>query len=153
MNAEKNKFIISIKGLQTYEDDDKNDTDISLLTEAEFEYNNGAYFIDYEESELTGLEGTKTSIEIGDNYVSLQRSGTINTNMLFMKDRKTSSYYSTPYGDMQIDIFTDYLNIDVTPKGGKINVDYFIDINNLSTGKNNFEIEIRQAEPAPMSRA
>ena len=145
MNAEKNKFIVSIKGLQTYEDDDKNDTDISLLTEAEFEYNNGAYFIDYEESELTGLEGTKTSIEIGDNYVSLQRSGTINTNMLFMKDRKTSSYYNTPYGDMQIDIFTDYLNIDVTPKGGKINVDYFIDINNLSTGKNNFEIEIKQA--------
>lgn len=153
MNAEKNKFIISIKGLQTYEDDDKNDTDISLLTEAEFEYNNGAYFIDYEESELTGLEGTKTSIEIGDNYVSLQRSGTVNTNMLFMKDRKTSSYYNTPYGDMQIDIFTDYLNIDVTPKGGKINVDYFIDINNLSTGKNNFEIEIKQTEIAPMSRA
>ncbi len=153
MNAEKNKFIISIKGLQTYEDDDKNDTDISLLTEAEFEYSNGAYFIDYEESELTGLEGTKTSIEIGDNYVSLQRSGTVNTNMLFMKDRKTSSYYNTPYGDMQIDIFTDYLNIDVTPKGGKINVDYFIDINNLSTGKNNFEIEIKQAEIAPMSRA
>ena len=65
--------------------------------------------------------------------------------MLFMKDRKTSSYYSTPYGDMQIDIFTDYLNIDISPTGGKINVDYFIDINNHSTGKNNFEIEIRKA--------
>ena len=151
MNTAKNKFIISIKGLQTYEDDENN-TDISLLTEADFEYNNGAYFIDYEESELTGLEGTKTSIEIGDNYVSLQRSGTVNTNMLFMKDRKTSSYYSTPYGDMQIDIFTDYLNIDISQTGGKINVDYFIDINNLSTGKNNFEIEIKQADSARLSR-
>ncbi len=145
MDKEKNKFIISIKGLQTYEDDSGDDTDISLMTEADFEYHSGSYFIDYEESELTGLEGTSTSIEIGPNYVSLQRSGTINTNMLFMKDRKTSSYYSTPYGDMQIDIFTDYLNIDVTPKGGKINVDYFIDINNASTGKNSFELEIRQA--------
>ena len=145
MDKEKNKFIISIKGLQTYEDASGDDTDISLMTEADFEYQNGAYFIDYEESELTGLEGTSTSIEIGDNYVSLQRSGTINTNMLFMKDRRTSSYYSTPYGDMQIDVFTDYLNIDVTPNGGKINVDYFIDINNTSTGKNNFEIEIKQA--------
>ena len=87
MDKEKNKFIISIKGLQTYEDDSSDDTDISLMTEADFEYQNGAYFIDYEESELTGLEGTSTSIEIGDNYVSLQRSGTINTNMLFMKDK------------------------------------------------------------------
>ncbi len=143
-NKQENKFIISIKGLQTYEDDN-DDTHISLLTEGEFEYQDGAYFIDYEESELTGLEGTKTSIEIGTNYVSLQRNGTVNTHMLFMKDRKTSSYYSTPYGDMQIDIFTDYLNIDISPTGGKINVDYFIDINNHSTGKNNFEIEIRKA--------
>lgn len=143
-NKVENKFIISIKGLQAYEDE-SNDTDVSLLTEGCFEYQDGAYFIDYEESELTGLEGTKTSIEIGSDYVSLQRNGTFNTHMLFMKDRKTSSYYSTPYGDMQIDIFTDNLNIDISPKGGKINVDYFIDINNLSTGKNNFEIEIREA--------
>ena len=62
-----------------------------------------------------------------------------------MKDRKTSTYYSTPYGDMQIDIFTDKLNIDINPSGGKINVDYFIGINNMSTGKNNFEIEVRKA--------
>ena len=143
-NKQENKFIISIKGLQTYEDD-SDDTDISLLTEACFEYQDGLYFIDYEESELTGLEGTKTCIEIGKNYVSLQRSGTVNTHMLFMKDRKTSSYYNTPYGDMQIDIFTDYLDIDVGPEGGKVNVDYFIDINNMNTGKNNFEIEIRKA--------
>ena len=141
---EKNKYIISIKGLQTYEDDDK-DTDISLLTEGSFVFQDGVYFIDYEESELTGLEGTSTSIEVGNNYVSLQRAGTVNTNMLFMKDRKTSSYYNTPYGDMQIDIFTENLNIDISHDGGKINVDYFIDINNLSTGKNNFEIEVRKA--------
>lgn len=145
METNKNdKYIISIKGLQTYEDDN-NDTDISLLTEGDFEFQDGVYFIDYEESELTGLEGTSTSIEIGSNYVSLQRSGTVNTNMLFMKDRKTSSYYNTPYGDMQIDIFTENLNIDISPKGGKINVNYFIDINNMSTGKNNFEIEVRKA--------
>lgn len=143
-NRNENKYIISIKGLQTYENDN-DDTDISLLTEGEFEYQDGAYFIDYEESELTGLEGTKTSIEVGSDYVSLQRNGTVNTHMLFMKNRKTSSYYNTPYGDMQIDIFTDNLKIDMSPKGGKINVDYFIDINNMSTGKNNFEIEIRKA--------
>lgn len=139
-----NKYIISIKGFQSYYDD-PNESDISLLTEGGFEYADGAYFIDYEESELTGLEGTTTSIEIGKDYVSLQRNGTVNSHMLFMKDRKTSSYYNTPYGDMKIDIFTDSLNIDVSPKGGKINVNYLIDINNKSTGKNNFEIEIREA--------
>ena len=138
-----NKYIVSIKGLQEYDKEDEN-TDISLTTEAEFELQDGVYFIDYEESEITGLEGTKTSIEIGDNYVSLLRNGSVNTQMLFMKDRKTSSYYNTPYGDFMIGIFTDNLDIDITNNGGRVNVDYYLDINNSRTSKNNFEIEIRR---------
>lgn len=138
-----NKYIVSIKGLQEYDNEDEN-TDISLTTEAEFELQDGVYFIDYEESEITGLEGTKTSIEIGDNYVSLLRNGSVNTQMLFMKDRKTSSYYNTPYGDFMIGIFTDNLDIDITNNGGRVNVDYYLDINNSRTSKNNFEIEIRR---------
>lgn len=137
------KYIISIKGLQSYDNEDEN-TDISLTTEAGFEKQDGVYFIDYEESEITGLEGTKTSIEIGSNYVSLLRNGAVNTQMLFMKDRKTSSYYNTPYGDLMIGIYTDNLDIDVDGNGGKVNVDYYLDINNSKTSKNNFEIEIRR---------
>ena len=140
----KETFLMNIKGLQSYSGPDE-DTDIVLTTEAGFEKQDGVFFIDYKETEITGMEGTNTLIEIGDNYVSLRRTGTVNTTMLFMKDRKTSTYYSTPYGDMQIDIFTDKLNIDINPSGGKINVDYFIGINNMSTGKNNFEIEVRKA--------
>jgi len=139
----KNKCIVSIKGMQTY-NDDTDDTDVSLTSEADFECDeDGICFISYEESELTGLEGTRTCIEIGKNYVSLQRDGAINTNMLFMKDRKTSSFYSTPYGNMLIGIFTDRLNIDLGSDGGRVSADYYIDINNESTGKNNFEIEIK----------
>lgn len=137
------KYIVSIKGYQSYEEDNEN-TDVQLTTEAGFEKQDGVYFIDYEESEITGLEGTKTSIEIGSNYVSLQRNGSVNTQMLFMKDRKTSSYYNTPYGNMMIGIFTDKLNIDVSDNGGKVNVDYYLDVNNSTRSKNNFEIEIRR---------
>lgn len=141
---EENNYMISIKGIQTY-DDSADKSDISFLTEASMEMQDGVYFIDYKESEITGLEGTDTCIEVGSNYISLMRSGTVNTHMLFMKDRKTSSYYKTPYGDMQIDIFTQSLKIDLTTDGGKLDVDYFIDVNNVSTGKNRFEIEIKKA--------
>ncbi|MBR5505200.1 MAG: DUF1934 domain-containing protein [Clostridia bacterium] len=137
------KFIISIKGMQAYDAEEDN-TDISLTTEGDYKLSDGVYFIDYEESEITGLEGTKTSIEIGNDYVSLLRNGAVNSQMLFMKDRKTSSYYNTPYGDFMIGIFTDNLDIDVSPDGGRINVDYYLDINNAKTSKNNFEIEIRR---------
>ena len=139
----KNKFFVSIKGMQEYDNADDN-SDISLTTEAEFQKHDGAYFIDYEESEITGLDGTKTSIEIGSDYVSLSRSGAVNSQMLFMKEKKTSSHYNTPYGSFMIGIYTDNLNIDIDDDGGTVNVGYYLDINNSKTSKNNFEINIRR---------
>ncbi len=139
----KDKFFVSIKGMQEYDNSEDN-SDISLTTEAEYQKQDGVYFIDYKESEITGLDGTDTSIEIGHNYVSLLRKGAVNSQMLFMKEKKTSSYYSTPYGNFIIGIYTDNLNIDVGDDGGTVNVDYYLDINNSKTSKNNFEIKIRR---------
>lgn len=136
--------IVSIRGLQTYSDSNS-DTDIELLTEGEFFFDDGVYFCKYKESEITGLDGTDTTIEIGDNYVALNRCGSVNSQMLFMPGRKTSSLYSTKYGELLVDIYTDSLKSDVGKDGGSICVDYIIDINNSTTGRNNFEINIKEA--------
>ncbi len=137
------KFLITIKGLQSYYDDTES-SDIELLTEGDFYKEDGVYFCDYAESEITGLDGTDTSIEIGSNYVSLQRSGNVNSQMLFMAGRKTSSLYSLPYGELTVDIYTEKLKTNVDEHGGSISIDYIIDINNATTGRNNFEIAIRE---------
>lgn len=136
-------FLINIRGLQFYTEPD-NDTDIVLTSEAGFEFQDGVFFVDYEETEITGYAGTKTVIEIGSDYVSLRRTGTLNTDMLFMKDRKTSSSYNTPYGELLIGIMTSKLEIDVDENGGKVSVEYYVDINNQSTSKNIFDLEIRR---------
>ena len=136
-------FLINIRGLQFYSEPD-DDTDIVLTTEAGFEFQDGVFFVDYEETEITGYAGTKTVIEIGSDYVSLRRTGTLNTDMLFMKDRKTSSSYNTPYGELLIGILTSKLEIDVDENGGKVSVEYYVDINNQSKSKNIFDLEIRR---------
>lgn len=137
------KCIISIKGLQTYVNGDDN-TDIELLTEGIFYKSDGVYFCEYKESEITGLEGTDTTIEIGNNYVSLERSGAVNSQMLFMEGRKTSSIYNIHFGELLIDIYTENLDISIDENGGYLNVDYILDINNATTGKNKFEITIKE---------
>lgn len=137
------KCIISIRGLQTYATGG-DDTDIELLTEGVFYKADGVYFCEYKESEITGLSGTDTTIEIGDNYVSLERTGTVNSQMLFMEGRKTSSLYNVQFGELLVDIYTENLKIDISDNGGAISVDYIIDINNATTGRNNFEITIKE---------
>ena len=135
------KFTISIKGLQSYAGGGE-DTDIELVGECRFYKADGVYFCEYEESEITGLGGTKTSIEIGGDYVSLLRRGTVNSQMLFMEGRKTTSLYSMPFGELTIDIHTDSLCANIDENGGTLKVDYIIDINNVSSGRNTFDIKI-----------
>lgn len=140
----KRKYLLSLKSTQEYSQHDDN-SDILFTTEAEFEFQDGIYFIEYEESELTGLDNTKTSIEIGNDYVSVIRSGNVNSDMLFMNNKLTSSMYETKYGNLIIDIYTYDLQIDINSYGGKIFVNYKMNINDSVNSKNKMYLEIKEA--------
>ena len=63
--------IISIKGTQKYE---HNAPDvIELVTQGRLKEREGGYTLTYQESELTGLEGTRTTIEVEEEQVTLLR--------------------------------------------------------------------------------
>lgn len=60
------------------------------------------YTLSYQESELTGLEGTMTTIQVEGEQVTLMRVGEFNTQMVFREGRRHLSMYNTPYGAMAI---------------------------------------------------
>ena len=66
----KQNVMISVRGEQYYEGVDPNKTE--LLTEGELEQVNGGWHLSYEESELTGMEGTTTIFEIGKRIFIVQ---------------------------------------------------------------------------------
>lgn len=78
----------------------------------------------YEETELSGMEGTTTILKIGNDEVILEREGTTTTKMVFNEDEPCVSLYNTPYGMLEITISTDELNIDMDEYGGEININY-----------------------------
>ncbi len=47
-----------------------------LYTRGEFRYHNGSYFIDYDESEATGYEGSHAQLKIDENMMTMTRTGT-----------------------------------------------------------------------------
>ena len=50
----------------------------------------GELSLTYLESELTGLEGTTTTFHITPERITLHREGTLNSEMIFRKDKNTS---------------------------------------------------------------
>lgn len=90
-----NNVIISIKGKQSYED--MEDETIELVTEGRLDPDGTeGYTLSYQESELTGLEGTLTTLQIEPERITLLRIGEVNSQMVFEQGRRHLSLYDTP---------------------------------------------------------
>ena len=137
--------VISIKGMQRYEDAPP-DT-IELVTEGRLARDgSGSYTLSYQESELTGLEGTLTTIQVEGEQVTLMRAGEVNSQMVFQEGRRHLSMYNTPYGAMAIGVNTRHLMADLNDQGGAIEIDYAIEIDHAIAGRNIFQIKVKEAD-------
>ena len=142
----KNDVIISIKGTQKYENADQDV--IELVTEGRLEREGGSYTLSYQESELTGLEGTLTTFQIEPERVTLLRVGEYNSQMVFEEGRRHMAMYNTPYGAMTVGVNTRHLLAELDDQGGDIEIDYAIEIDHAIAGRNIFQIKVKEAEAA-----
>ena len=134
--------VISIKGIQKYEDVDPDV--IELVTEGRLTRVGESYTLSYQESELTGLEGTLTTIQVDGEQVTLMRVGEFTSQMVFQEGRRHLSMYNTPYGAMAIGVNTRHLLADLTDQGGDIEIDYAIEIDHTLAGRNVFQIKVME---------
>ena len=135
--------IISIKGRQSYENVE--DETIELVTEGLLaKEGEGAYTLSYQESELTGLEGTLTTFQIEKNRITLLRIGEFNSQMVFEEGRRHLSMYETPYGALSVGVNTRRMHSDLGLAGGNIEIDYAIEIDHAVAGQNLFRIQVRE---------
>lgn len=137
--------IISIRGTQAYTDAD---TDcIELVTEGRLaDFGDGSYTLSYQESELTGLEGTLTTFQVEPDCITLMRVGGVNSQMVFQQGRRHFSMYDTPYGALSVGVNTKKMKSTLTDIGGDIEIDYAIEIDHALAGENFFRINVREAQ-------
>ena len=139
-----NNVIISIKGTQSYEQQE--DDVIELVTEGRLEREDEGHFtLSYQESEVTGLEGTLTTFQIEPERITLMRLGGVNSEMVFELGRRHLSMYDTPYGALARGVNTRELSAALDERGGRIRIVYDIELDHALAGRNTFDIQIRQA--------
>ncbi len=105
-----------------------------------FQKNEDTYVV-YEEIE----DGQKitTTLKISDEEVSIKKYGNINSLMIFKKNYKHLTKYSTNQGLFVIETTTNNLIVDKTEKNYiKLNIEYNINILDLFKGKNEINILI-----------
>ena len=138
--------IISIKGKQLYAE--SSPEEIELVTAGTLKRDGlGGYTVSYQETELTGLEGTTTRLHIKGGQVTLLREGSINSQMGFEEGRRHLSMYETPYGALSIGVNTRRMRSTLGEAGGDLEIDYAIEIDNLIAGQNMFRMNVKKNPP------
>jgi uncharacterized beta-barrel protein YwiB (DUF1934 family) len=116
---------------------------ISVVTPGDFYEIEDGFKAEYDETKLSGMEGTRTTIIIRKTSFDLIREGTTEAKMEFENNKTTISLYKTPYGVLDIKIDTRRLNIDITKDGGSINTIYILEIGGQPALKTNLTIDIK----------
>ena len=134
--------LLSIRGEQYFDDIDPDATE--LMTEGTMAVTEDGMVLSYEESELTGMEGTTTTFEVKGPRVTLTRSGAVNSQMVFEEGRQHTSLYETPFGELSVDIQTSELKHNLSERGGLMEIKYSIAVEHTVTGRNCFKIRVRR---------
>lgn len=137
------QIILFVRGEQTYDSVSPEVTE--LATEGLMTINGEEVTLTYQESEITGMEGTTTRFIVRGDTVVLERTGMIVSRMEFKQGERSSSFYETPWGTMAVDIATTKLAHRLTERGGVMEIAFTIAVNHQVTGENRFKVRVREA--------
>ena len=136
-------MLINIKGLQ--KDAENESENVELLTEGTFYKEKEKYYLVYKETEVTGMEGTTTTVEIENQKVAIIRNGVVNNQLLFIPNKKTTSYYNTQFGSLTVSVISSNVKVDVGDEGGNLDISYRMDINDEFANESSLSINIKEA--------
>ena len=138
------EIILFVRGEQTYDGVSPEVTELAtegVMTIRE----DGEMVLTYQESEITGMEGTTTRFTIRGGTVVLERAGLIVSRMEFKQGERSSSFSETPWGTMEVDIVTTKLAHRFTERGGVMEIAFTIAVNHQVTGENRFKVRVKEA--------
>lgn len=132
------RAVISVSSVQG---DDKEP--VAVVTPGDFYVKDGTYYARYEETEISGMKGTTTTLKIKKDELVLLRRGTTNARMQFSPSLKNVSMYSTPYGTLQVETNTLSIETNVDDDGGEVFVSYGMDISGQKVPNTELKISIK----------
>lgn len=132
---------LSIHSTQHFEGCEEEE--VNLVTAARLYRRNGKYYVVYDESELTGLEGTRTTLKLDGKNISMIRTGTYPSEMLFLEHQRHIGLYHTAYGvSVTITTHTSRVHNTIAEDGGELVIDYTVEVDHNLTGRHHLEMTV-----------
>lgn len=132
--------VINIKSEQLGDSDEENVTEFT--TDGLYMFDGEVGCLTYMESEVTGLEGTRTSVMVMPDKVVVDRDGMLTSRMIFKEGLKNAFQYNTPYGMATLSMDTRRINKSFDKDGGQLEIDYVVDIEHAIASRNLLKLNV-----------
>ena len=124
MNKE---VLIHVRGLQMM-DADGDAEPIEIVVPGQYYFRNGSHYLRYEEILEDFPEPTVNYIKMSPKGMEVRKKGVVNVHMVFEQGKKNMTYYTTPYGTIEMGIAATNLNLEEKEGGLNMKVDYALDM-------------------------
>ncbi len=141
--------VISVEGTQRMVGEEKQT--VQIVTDGTMKREGDMVYLSYEESEMTGMEGTTTTFAVGSDQVVLTRTGAVQAQMVFEKGKRNVSLYDMGFGALTIGVKARRLKNELGPEGGRLEISYGIEIEDQVQGLNSFVIDVRKRRSTPIN--
>ena len=100
--------------------------------------------ISYDESDVTGMEGSVTSISFDmtdSGVVTMSRTGSVSTALVFENGKRHHCVYNTPFMPFEVCVKTLSVN-NLLDKEGRLELDYIVEIRGAKAERTKFSMKI-----------
>ena len=137
------EVVIDVHSIHAFDEEGADSLDFS--TDGMYRYENGSAHLWYWETEVTGLPGTRTSVEITPEGVVVDRTGTVTSRMEFREGLKNFFPYETPFGLATMGMDTRRIRAAFDENGGNMELDYVLDLEHAAAIRNKFQLRVRES--------
>ena len=135
------------------EDVDAENEPLEMMTEGYIETEHERTQIVYNETELTGMDDTMTTLSFANDcpsLITLLRGGSVTTAMVFEEGKTHVCVYETPIMPFELSIRTLKVKNEILT-AGKLYLDYVIEFRGAQAERTKFSLEIKEIDPvAPL---
>ena len=146
--------LVSVAGLQTAVNEMENydEEPIEVLSAGTYYFKDGKHFIFFEEM-AEGIPGvTKTQIRLnGKESLEVRKKGIANVNMVFEKNKNNRCFYQTPFGQINLGIFTKEIWVEESEDNINIRADYDMDVDYEPLAKCTIRINVKPKDSKDFS--
>ncbi len=129
------------------QDDGEGPQSMEMYSDARLRLTDDMFSLSYEESELTGMEGTSSQLSFmrsQPELVTMLRSGSVSTALVFEPNKRHFCTYKTPFMPFEVCVHTLRIDNKLLAEAATLDLDYIVEIRGAQAERCKLHLEIKE---------